>query len=75
MNKDTDQSALGAQYHFKSIFLESLSPTNCEARKFLSDLRRTISHSSARLRSCLSVFLFYCFSLILFVIMTASYWT
>jgi len=37
-------SALEDQYTFQPIAVESLGPMNCDARKFLANLGRMISH-------------------------------
>ena len=44
--KSTKYGALESQYCFQPIALESLGPTNSDARQFLSDLGRRISRSS-----------------------------
>jgi len=41
-----EYGALESQHCFQHIALESLGPMNCDARQFLSDLRRRISCSS-----------------------------
>ena len=44
--KSTKYGALESHYCFQPIALDSLGPTNSDARQFLSDLGRRISRSS-----------------------------